>query len=64
MSQLQLGISGTLKNYVEDALKVDTFLFNGSFLSVEAHNAKHNEYPKEWHDLTTFLKKVCPFPSV
>jgi hypothetical protein len=64
MSRLQFGISTTLKDCIQDGLKVDQFFFHGSFLSVEAHNAKHNEYPKQWHDLTAFLKKVSPFPWV
>jgi hypothetical protein len=64
MSRLELGISGTLKECAQDGLKVDEFFLHGSFLSVEAHNAKHNEYPKQWHDLIAFLEKVSPFPWV
>jgi hypothetical protein len=61
ISRLDLGISGTLKNFHQGGLMVDEFFFHGSFLSAEAHKAKQIEYPKQWHDLTAFLEKVTLF---
>ena len=60
MLGLQLGISGSLKDYVQDVLEVDKFFFDGSFLSVKAYK----EFPKEWYKLIAFLEKVKPIPWV
>ena len=56
--RMQLDIIRKLKDCVGDSLNVDEFFFRGSFLSIEDHYAKHNNFPKEWLELKAFIEKV------
>ena len=58
ISRMQLDITRKMKDYVRDALNVDKFFFRDSFLIVEDHHAKHNQYPREWIELMAFIEKI------
>ena len=58
ISRMQLDITGKLKDCYGDSMNVDEFFFKGSFLSVDDHFAKHNDFSKEWLELKAFLEKV------
>jgi hypothetical protein len=58
ISRMQLGTTGSLKDYATDSLLVDEFFFHGSFLTAEAYYAENKVYPKEWDELMAFLQKV------